>query len=332
MKHVSLIALERALGTSITIPLEMLYAAKTINQIRNRHENQLVLDIVGLDLEPVTMTGGMTVIPTARISQIETTDLIIIPGLWGSPLKTLRKTRPLIDWLIRCHESGSTLCSIVTGSYFLAEAGLLDNRSATTHWYYFDDFENKYPAIKLDRKRFITLDNNLYCTGSVNAARDVVLHLVEQLFDEPTAREVAKHFTHEIKRSYESLLLSQQQQDTHHDEQIIKIQEWLQDNYQKLISFEQIARLFKMSTRSLNRRFKTAARLTPLQYLQEIRITHAKALLKQSNLSVAEISDAVGYQDPSYFASLFKRLTSVSPLEYRNLVRSKLFKVEEDVI
>jgi len=327
--HVSLIALERALGTSITIPLEMLYAAKTISMVNNGVNADLVLDIVGMDLNPVTMAGGIAITPTATIQQIKHTDLVIIPGLWGSPVKTLRKSKPLIEWLKSCHRRGSQLCSIVTGSYFLAEAGLLDNHIATTHWYFFDDFQRRYPKVKLDRKRFITLDNNVYCTGSVNAARDVILYLVEKFFDESVASEVAKHFTHEIKRSYESMLLGYQQQDTHHDEQIIKVQEWLQDNYQQGIIFNEIAAQFKMSVRSFNRRFKTAANKTPIQYLQEIRIEHSKELLKRSNLSIAEVSYAVGYQDTSYFSNLFKKLASVTPVEYRNLVRSKLFKVEE---
>jgi transcriptional regulator GlxA family with amidase domain len=124
-------------------------------------------------------------------------------------------------------------------------------------------------------------------------------------------------------------LLGYQQQNTHNDEQIIKIQEWLQENYQQAILFHKVAAKFKMSVRSLNRRFKTAANKTPIQYLQEIRIDHAKELLKQSNLSIAEVSYAVGYQDTSYFSSLFKKHASVTPAEYQNLVRSKLFKVEE---
>jgi len=329
MMHVSLIALERALGTSITIPLDMLHAAKTISMVKKGVNADLRLDIVGLNLEPVTMAGGMTITPTATIEQIKHTDLVIIPGLWGSPSKTLRKCKPFYEWLQFCHSRGSQLCSIVTGSYFLAEAGLLDNRSATTHWYFFDDFQQRYPLVKLDRKRFITFDNKLYCTGSVNAARDVILHLVEEFFDETVANEVAKHFTHEIKRSYESMLLGYQQQDTHTDEQIIKVQEWLQENYQREILFNKVAAQFKMSVRSLNRRFKTAANNTPIQYLQKIRIAHGKELLKQSNLSIAEVSYAVGFQDTSYFSSLFKKHAGVTPVEYRNLVRSKLFKVEE---
>lgn len=328
-RRICLIALERALASSITIPMEMLYAARSISQVTGGRNSDLQIEVVGLDQGPIVMAGGLSLIPTAGLDSLEGADLVFVPGLWGSPLKTVRRSAALLRRLQQCHRSGSVLVSLVTGSYFLAEAGLLNNRSATTHWYYFDDFESRYPAVKLNRKRFITLEDNLYCTGSVNAARDVTLHLVEDLFGETIAGEIAKHFTHEIKRSYESMLLSFQQRDTHHDELIIKVQEWLQGHYAEAVRLSDIAARFRLSVRSLNRRFRAATRLTPLFYLQEIRVNQAKQLLKQSNLSVAEVSYAVGYQDTSHFSSLFRKCTGVAPAEYRALVRNKLFKVEE---
>ena len=327
--RISFVALERALASSITIPLEMLYAAKTISQVTNGPNANVELSVVGLTAGPVPMAGSLSITPSTTIAKVEQSELIFVPGLWGSPIKTLKKSQPLLEWLHHRHTGGSVLCSLVTGSYFLAEAGLLDDRDATTHWYYFDDFESRYPRVRLDRKRFITLDNNLYCTGSVNAARDVTLHLVEEIFGNPVASEIAKHFTHEIKRSYESMLLSYQQQDTHHDELIIKIQEWLQEHYQEPVQIETLAAEFKISVRSLNRRFKAATRVTPLQYLQEMRIDQAKQLLKRSNLTIADIAFAVGYQDASHFGSLFRKFAGVAPKEYRSLVRSKVFKVED---
>jgi transcriptional regulator GlxA family with amidase domain len=327
--RVTFIALERALASSITIPLEMLHAARSISQVNGGPNADLELLVTGVKSGTASMAGNLQIAPATTIASVEHSDLIFVPGLWGSPVKTLRKSTTLLDWLARLHSQGSTLCSLVTGSYFIAEAGLLDGHDATTHWYYFDDFEDRYPRVRLDRKRFITLDNNLYCTGSVNAARDVTLHLVEEIFGNAIAGEIAKHFTHEIKRSYESMLLRYQQQDTHHDELIIKIQEWLQENYQRCIQIDELATKFQISVRSLNRRFKAAARTTPLQYLQETRIDHAKQLLKQSNLTIAEIVFAVGYQDTSHFGSLFRQYTGVTPTEYRSLVRSKLFKVKD---
>ncbi len=327
--RVVFVALERALASSITIPLEMLHAARTISRVNGGPNANLELLVAGIESGISSMAGELMIAPATAIESIDQSDLIFVPGLWGSPVKTLRKSGTLLEWLVKLHGEGSILCSLVTGSYFLAEAGLLDGRDATTHWYYFDDFESRYPRVRLERKRFITLDNNLYCTGSVNAARDVTLHLVEEIFGTVIASDIAKHFTHEIKRSYESMLLGYQQQDTHHDELIIKIQEWIQGNYQHAVQIDELASRFKISVRSLNRRFKAATRTTPVQYLRETRIDHSRQLLKQSNLTIAEIAFTVGYTDTSHFGSLFRQDTGVTPSEYRSLVRSKLFKVKD---
>ncbi len=327
--RVVFVALERALASSITIPLEMLHAARTISRVNGGPNANLELLVAGIEPGISSMAGELLIAPATAIESIDQSDLIFVPGLWGSPVKTLRKSGTLLEWLVKLHGEGSILCSLVTGSYFLAEAGLLDGRDATTHWYYFDDFESRYPRVRLERKRFITLDNNLYCTGSVNAARDVTLHLVEEIFGTAIASDIAKHFTHEIKRSYESMLLGYQQRETHHDELIIKIQEWIQGNYQHAVQIDELASRFKISVRSLNRRFKAATRTTPVQYLRETRIDHSRQLLKQSNLTIAEIAFTVGYTDTSHFGSLFRQDTGVTPSEYRSLVRSKLFKVKD---
>ena len=330
ISHVALLAIPGALGSSLTIPLEMLNAARDIARVRREPGQDLQLSVVGLDLAPVKLSGGLQVSPDTVIAEAPHSQLIFIPGLWRSPYKTVQQFPALLPWLKTMHQGGTLLCSITTGSYIPAAAGLLDNLPATTHWYFFDDFHQHYPQVKLQRRRFITLANRIYCTGSVNAARDVILHLLERIFSPQVVNEVARHFTHEIKRSYESLLLDEQQQDTHHDELIIKVQEWLQAHYQQEISLPEVAAHFQLSVRSLNRRFRAAANIAPLQYLQEIRIEHAKGLLKQSNLSIAEVCYQVGYHDHSYFGGLFKKLNKVTPVQYRNLVRTKLFRVADN--
>lgn len=331
MKHFTILAIEQSLASSITIPLEMISAADVIRRIRDRRSPAQKIVVASHDGRALIMNGGITIQPEVAIAQIAKTDLIFVPALWGNPNAIVNKYPALTQWIARQYHAGATICSVGTGSYFLAQAGILDNRSATTHWYYFDDFQKRYSQVRLQRKRFITHADRLYCTGSVNAVRDVTLHLVERLFTTAVADEVAHHFTHELKRSYESMLLASEEKNTHHDEQIIKIQEWLQKNYQRAISLKALAERFDISVRSFNRRFRIAADKTPLQYLQEVRLEQAKALLKHSNLTVAEIAFAVGYQDTSYFAALFKRMNSVTPNEYRHLVRTKLFNVDTEL-
>lgn len=330
MKHVTIIAVPKALGSTITIPLEMLSAANDIAKSRRQLDKLVAIDLAsGTDTTELELSGGLRLKCQTTLDRISKSDLIFVPGIWGNPRASLPKLKPMMKWLVEQYAAGSTLCSIVTGSFFLAEAGLLRGRPATTHWRFFDEFAQRYPTTKLQRKRFITYDQNLYCTGSVNAVRDIMLHFVEQLYGEGIASEIARQFTHELKRSYESLLLNEDQQRSHHDEEIIKVQEWLDQNYQANVVISRVAKSFELSVRSLNRRFKLATNSSPLQYLQSLRIEHAKELLKQSNLAVSEVADMVGYQDASYFTSLFKKITAVTPIEYRSLVRNKLFLAEK---
>lgn len=328
MKHVSILAIANSLGSSITIPLEMLSAANDVARARKQQHRMQRIEIVGVEKAALQLSGGLEIRCSQRIADLARTDLIFVPGIWGNPQAALRKHPTLLRWLVTQYDQGATICSITTGSYFLAEAGLLDGRVATTHWRFFNHFEQRYPAVKLQRKRFITGADRLYCTGSVNAARDLMLHVIEQLYDESITGEISRHFTHELKRSYESQLLKQDPQRIHHDEMIIKVQEWLQNNYQKPVQIVQIASTFGISVRSLNRRFKNATMTTPLSYLQELRIELAKELLKQSNLGVSEVADQVGYHDSSHFCAIFKKHTSVTPNAYRHLVRNKLFLAE----
>lgn len=329
MKKVTIIALPKALGSTLTIPLEMLSAANDIARARRQKGKIIEIELVsGIENTQVQLSGGLVMSCQNTIASSTASALIFIPGIWGNPRASLNKLEFLLQWLRKQYEDGSILCSTVTGSFLLAEAGLLDGKSATTHWRFFDDFDKCYPQVKLQRKRFITCEDNLYCTGSVNAVRDIMLHFVEQLYGDSIANEISRQFTHELKRSYESLLLNEDQQRSHHDEEVIKIQEWLESNYQTCIQIKNVAAKFQLSVRSLNRRFKLATNSSPLQYLQELRLNNAKDLLKKSNLAVSEVADLVGYQDASYFTSLFKNRNAVTPNEYRSLVRNKLFLAE----
>lgn len=328
MKQVSILAIDRALGSSITIPLEMLSAANDLARVKRQKDKLTNLQLVGTRDKHALLAGGMKIECHQIIGEIPKTDLVFLPAIWRKPGQAIADNRDLIRWIKRQHQGGATLCATTTGAYFLAQAGLLDDRPATTHWRYFSDFSRAFPKVRLQRKRFTTYSNRIYCTGSVNAIRDIMLHFIADLYEPAIASEVAQHFTHELKPSFESELLGKDQQSTHHDEVIIAVQEWLQDNFQDDIQFSLIADRFGLSVRSLNRRFKLATNTTPLQYLQHLRLTHAKSLLKHSNLVIAEVADTVGYQDTSYFTELFKKSNAMTPNQYRELVRNKLFAAE----
>ncbi len=306
----------------------MLSAANDI-ALSQKHQNSITaIELVGESLEETTLVGGMGIRCNKTISENFQSDLIFIPSIWRKPKQACNAHVSLIKWLSAQYENGATICAIANGAFFAAEAGILDGKPATTHWRYFREFAASYPKIKLQRKRFTTNADRIYCTGSVNAIRDIMLHFIAQLYSPTIATEIAQHFTHELKPSFESELLAKDQKSTHNDELIIAVQEWFISNFQNDLTVGEVAARFGLSIRSLNRRFKQATGTTPLQYLQTLRLDHAKQLLKQSNLVIAEVAGAVGYQDTSYFSELFKRTNSLTPKQYRQLVRDKVFAAE----
>ena len=326
--YVTLIGYKKILGTSITIPMEMLNAADLIARIHHPKSSKLKLQIISLDEANIKLNAGLEILCKNKLSDIVKSDIIILPAMWGNPLGVAKKYPEFLQWLRLKSQDEPLICAVGTGSYFLAEAGLLDHKVATTHWYYFDQFEKHYPNVQLKRERFITKSGNIYCTGSVNSVRDVLLHIIEQHYGEQVANQISSHFTHELKLSYTSSFLNIPGQNFHDDEGIIDIQEWMHQNFNTEINMSQVSKKFELSQRSLNRRFKKATGKSPIQYLQEIRLEKAKELLKTSNLAIAEVAYNVGYPDSAYFSSLFRRVVTLSPGEYRRLVRKKIFKVD----
>ena len=162
--------------------------------------------------------------------------------------------------------------------------------------------------------------------ASVNAMADLTVHFIKTLYNDTIANLVQRHFSHEIRRDYESIRFFEGDIDYHPDEDIVQAQTWMQDHYGEAFSLHELAEKFGMSTRTFNRRFKNATGKTPSHYLQEIRTRVAKDLLQTTNLSIQEIALQVGYSDISHLSSLFKKFLNTTPSEYRETVRAKLFK------
>lgn len=328
--HITFLLCDRMLATSSTLPIEMLLAAESRVQSTPPRDRRprLQLTTAAATVAPVSTRTGLRWQADQVIEEVTRSDIIYIPGLWRNPRPVVKSHPEILHWLQTQHENGAIISAVGTGCCFLAEAGLLDGKAATTHWHYFDQFHQDYPKVQLKRQHFITQAGNLYCAASVNSLADLTVYFIQRLFGKEIASHVERHFSHEIRKSYERSGYFEAVHNPHPDEQIVQIQIWLQDNYYRDIAFPQVAERFSMGLRTLNRRFKTAVGQTPLEYLQEVRMNAARELLKTSNLSINEIADKVGYQDTGYFSSLFKKIFSTTPNAYRATVRGKLFSAE----
>ena len=327
MYTVSFIALPQCLATSISLPLEMLHAADHYHRSHNRSRQTLQVNIVSTAGENITTAGGLQLLASCKLEDVKHSDLIVLPSLWRNPLKTLRKQPQLLSWLQQMASQDATICAVGTSSCLLAEAGLLDGKPATTHWYFCEQFQRQYPKVNLKPRYLITQADNLYCAGSVNSVADLMVHLIERNFGPEIAHLVEGQFSPEIRRSFSSHAYDEYASNLHQDELIIQAQEWLQHHALEDISISELASSLGLSMRTFNRRFKQATTVTASDYQQNLRVNAAKELLRTSNLSIAEVAEQSGYHDSSYFCSRFKKLTGQTPLSYRKSVRGKLFQV-----
>jgi len=314
-----------ALATSITLPMEILQAASQMSSVGTKGSPQVRFLIAGPGRQWMKLPSGIKLKPDLAIDEIPTTDLLILPAIWRNPLPTVLASGDLIAKLPEIAASGTRICSVGTASCLLAEAGLLSGKPATTHWNYFDRFSHRYPDVDLKTHHLITQSDNIYCVGSVNSIADLMIHIVEEWFGSRIAKAVENQFSPEIRQSFHAASYQNEPDSSHPDELVREGQQWIQDNLAKSISIADLAKRLKLNQRTLNRRFKAATGLAPQAYLQGLRISTARDLLRTSNLSVSEIAWQVGLHDTSYFSQLFRSHNGMSPLRYREAVRGKLF-------
>ena len=316
---------DNILGTSATLPVEMLRTAEASARPKNRNTRRIEALTLSINENSITSPSGFDIRPSTTIDDSRNFDIINLPALWRNPRPALVKYKEYVPWLKKQASNGALFIAVGTGVCFLAESGLLDKQPATTHWHYFDQFHKDYPDVLLKRQYFITQAGNLYCAASVNAMAELMVHLSARLYGRDAAKQVERNFFHEIRSSFKPTSYFSDEVKQHPDEQVVQTQIWLEDNYNKAVSISEVAKKFQFSTRNFNRRFKVALGKTPLEYLQAIRLNNAEELLQKSNLSICEIAAHSGYQDAASFSKIFSQHFAASPTKYRETVRAKLF-------
>ncbi|GAB5450294.1 MAG: hypothetical protein Hals2KO_06220 [Halioglobus sp.] len=324
MYRIAALLYPQALATSITLPMEIMHAASQMASVAARGSRQVSFQLAAPDKRQMKLASGLTLKPGIRFQDLPAQDLLLLPAIWRNPLPTVNRVRPWLPLIRRQFELGARICSVGTGSFLLAEAGLLNQRAATTHWNYFQSFSRRYPEVELKTHHLITQSDNIYCVGSVNSIADLMVHIVEEWFSHNTARAIENQFSPEIRRSFQDAAY-QTASSAHRDETVVEAQQWLQDHLATPLSLTTLAAELGVNPRTLHRRFTRATGSTPMAYLQTLRMATARDLLRHSNLSIGEIAWQLGLQDASYFAKLFRKHAAMTPQQYRDAVRGKLF-------
>lgn len=249
---------------------------------------------------------------------------IIVPTI-GNRLDTaLSENTRLLDLLKWGHQKQLLLAANCTGTFFLAEAGLLEQCQATTHWGYQKEFEERYPNVRLDIEQLITQAGNIFCAGGGLSWFDLAVYLIEKELGYDAALQVAKAFVIDYRRESQLTYSLSQLSHKHQDALVARVQGYLSEHIQDDLDLDGLADIFNISSRTLIRRFKAALRVTPGAYIQQLRIEKAQKQLAETALTPTQIIHHLGYEDLSSFRRLFKRQTGLTLAQYRQRYAKRL--------
>jgi len=321
LNHVTLFASENSMGLSMGLTHDVLKFASDLQE--KLFGSPITIKLVTIDGKPTSTFSGLAIIPDCALADITDTDLVILHSVWGDVDQLLEKQVPLYPKLRHWHQQNIPIMAAATGAYFLAQAGLLDDRMSTTHWHKQAHFSKTFPKVDARTDRFITATGELYCSAGLNAGIEIIVYLISRLSSKQVGQAIEQTFLVDFRRGVTGDLVSLNHQTHHQDDDILNVQQWLEIHFAEPLTIADMASRVNMTERTFKRRFKDATGETPLNYLQQLRIEQGKEYLKHSDKSAEEVAWAVGYQDPGHFNRLFKRTYGTNISTWRKQYRNK---------
>ncbi|MFN3404273.1 MAG: GlxA family transcriptional regulator [Cytophagaceae bacterium] len=317
MKQISVYVPESAVIEAITPAYRLFKTANDFLKAQGK-KPQFKVEYVGLKKSVTTNDGEYSIKIDRQIKDIRKTDLIIIPAIYGDIDKAIKSNAKAIPWIMEMHAKGSEIASLCIGAFLLAESGLINEKKCSTHWAYYDLFRQKFPNVEIVDGSVITDEGKIYSSGGANSLWNLLLYLLEKYTDRDTAILASKYFAIDIDRNSQAAFTIFTGQKDHQDKEILKAQQLIEKDFAEKITVDELAEKLSISRRSFERRFKLATNNTPVEYIQRVRIEAAKRSLEASRKNVTEVMFDVGYTDTKSFRDIFKRITGLTPIEYRN--------------
>ena len=320
MKHISVVIPK---GEIVLSCLDGVYkvfgtANTYLKESGEREDDYFKIDLVGIEEETSIYQGVFGIHPNRLIDQVRKTDLVIIPAISGDIGAQLQDNAPYFDWIRKMYSLGAEVASLCMGAFILASTGLVDGKSCTTHWLGIEGFEMMFPQVNLVPEKVVTDENGIYTSGGAYSFLNLLFHIAEKYCGRECALYVAKVLEIEVDRHSQAQFSIFRGQKSHQDQEIIRAQNYIESNVEEKISVEDLADMVALSRRNFIRRFKNATQNTPLEYIQRVKIEKAKKSLESSTETVNEIMYSVGYADGKSFRNAFRKITGLSPVEYKN--------------
>jgi transcriptional regulator GlxA family with amidase domain len=317
MKHISILIPKGAILGSLEGSRQLLTQVNNFLALKGAPPIFKV-QLVGLTHETKLCGGAFTANAQLLISDVKETDLIIIPALDGDIQQAIDDNKELIPWIVKQYKNGAEVASLCLGAFLLASTGLLDGKKCATHWMAENSFRKMFPDVNLVTERVITDEHGIYSSGGAFSYTNLILYLIEKYAGRELAVLSAKVFALNIERKDQLSFVIFQGQKDHDDDSVKKAQEFIEKNFQDKITIDQLSSMLALSRRNLERRFKKATSNSVVEYMQRVKVEAAKMSLESSRENVNEVMYKVGYTDSKAFRTTFKKITGLSPIEYRN--------------
>jgi len=315
-----LLADDQVSASSIAGPVDVFHVANLlIKNINGNEAEQLRWQIIGLNKKQITSASGMVFKADALLKQIKQPGWIFLPGIIieSEPEMQvyLQQNQPLAEELKQLFKQGFSMTANCTGTFLLAETGLLNGLSTTTAWWLENLFQKRYPEIDLDIDSLIIEHDRIICSGTATAYTEQALSLVKKLlggkYEHLCRKYMLMENSHNTQAPYKRLT------HTHQDPFMQMANRYLLEHLHKELRMQEVANALAVSNRTLIRRIKHFTGDSPVQHIQKLRIERSKYLLETSSLLVDEITERVGYKNSSTFGQVFKRFTNLTPAQYR---------------
>lgn len=320
-RHVSLLALPEVAASTLFGLYDVMNAFALMGLAAPGAPAPFVAEIVGETAGPLTLASGVPVQVQRRFDDVTDTDMVIVPSV----VLQLQDWQPgryprLLEWVRAMHARGALLCSACSGVFLLAETGLFDGRDVTVHFGYAPAFRALYPAVPVHPEQVLVISGlreELITSGASNTWHDLVLYLIARHAGATTAQAVARSFALQWHQDGLTPFMVFEGRSDHGDAEVRQAQQWLSTHFSVANPVEEAVKRSRLAERTFKRRFAAATGLTPIAYVQRLRIEDAKRRLERTDASVDEISWRVGYEDAAFFRRLFKRTTGMAPGAYR---------------
>lgn len=281
--------------------------------------------IVSVTGDPFVCGNGIPVAPDVCIADDPQADVIVVPELWLETDDDMRdRYHDLFEWIRARYRAGASIYSACSGAVLLAATGLLDGREATSHWGYEDLFRRRFPKVKFRPDPalvFADEGGRIVTAGGSTSWHDLAIHIISRYCSPGEALRVAKVYLLKLHGEGQTPYAGLVRRQPHADAAVRAAETWLAGHFREAHAVAGVVAASEIPERSLKRRFKAATGSALIDYVQNLRVEEAKRLLETGDLAFDEIAAGLGYENPAFARRLFKRLTGLTPGQYRRMFK-----------